>query len=102
MGTLKHQARGATERLVGRAKQAAGKVLDRPDLEAEGERVEAVGEARSALADAFQLTKKKMGKAGEQVKAGVERVVGDAAKKVAELTERANEQQAKPSNPSRR
>ena len=43
---------GETDKLIGKAKQAAGDITDNDDLEREGERDEAAGRIKDAVDDA--------------------------------------------------
>jgi uncharacterized protein YjbJ (UPF0337 family) len=50
MDEMKNRAKGFIDETLGKAKRALGDALDRPDLKAEGDRQEALGDAEKEAA----------------------------------------------------
>lgn len=62
MGSTADKAKGLTNEAVGNVKQAAGKALDKPELEGEGIAQERKGEAQQLVGDAKDAVKKAVNK----------------------------------------
>jgi len=63
MGSTTDKIKGLANEAVGNAKQVAGRVLEKPELEAEGLAQEAKGEGQQALAKGKETVKKIVDKA---------------------------------------
>ena len=58
MGSTGDKIKGLTNEAIGNAKQAAGKALNKPDLESEGAAQELKGEAQQAVGKGKDAVKK--------------------------------------------
>ena len=52
MGEMKDRAKGAMDETIGKAKRAAGKAMDDPEMEAKGIMQEAKGDVETAIGKA--------------------------------------------------
>jgi uncharacterized protein YjbJ (UPF0337 family) len=63
MGSTADKIKGVTNEAVGNVKQAAGRAMDRPDIEAEGVLQERKGEAQQLKGEAKDAIKKTVDRA---------------------------------------
>ncbi|MGE4172154.1 MAG: CsbD family protein [Methylocystis sp.] len=68
MGSTSDKLKGAVNEAVGSAKQAAGKVVDSPELEGEGVLQELKGKTQTALGDAKDAVSDAMDSAANKAK----------------------------------